>query len=152
MFTDCYCTQFRRAANSLTSIYDRALKPVGLKITQFSMLRALERLGSATFTELAKEAALDKTTISRSLKLLVEAGWVSISNEQDARFKVASLSAEGTDKLRQAEEFWRLAQRQVEKEFQDFMVGPVDTGLLKALETIQHAGSVAADGGDRNNA
>ncbi|WP_397448211.1 MarR family winged helix-turn-helix transcriptional regulator [Pseudomonas sp. NA-150] len=143
MFTDCYCTQFRRAANSLTSIYDRALKPVGLKITQFSMLRALERLGSATFTEMAKEAALDKTTISRSLKLLIDAGWVSISNEQDARFKVASLSPEGTKMLRQAEDYWRLAQRQVEKEFQSFLVGPVDTGLLKALETIQHAGSEA---------
>lgn len=145
MFTDCYCTQFRRAANSLTSIYDRELRPVGLKITQFSMLRALERLGSATFTELAKEAALDKTTISRSLKLLIEAGWVSISNEQDARFKVASLSLEGTLKLRQAEEYWRIAQRQVEQEFQSFLVGPVDVGLLKALETIQHAGSAAAD-------
>jgi len=145
MFTDCYCTQFRRAANSLTSIYDRELRPVGLKITQFSMLRALERLGSASFTELAKEAALDKTTISRSLKLLIDAGWVSISNEQDARFKVASLSAEGTNKLRHAEEYWRIAQRQVEQQFQSFLVGPVDVGLLRALETIQHAGSAAAD-------
>lgn len=145
VFTDCYCTQFRRAANSLTSIYDRALRPVGLKITQFSMLRALERLGSATFTELAKEAALDKTTISRSLKLLIEAGWVSVSNEQDARFKVASLSSEGTTKLRNAEVFWRDAQHQVEQEFQSFLVGPVDVGLLKALETIQYAGSLAAE-------
>lgn len=146
MFTDCYCTQFRRAANSLTSIYDRALKPVGLKITQFSMLRALERLGSATFKELAKEAALDKTTISRSLKLLVDGGWVSITNEQDARFKVATLSAEGTKVLRNAEEYWRVAQRQVEQEFQSFLIGPADIGLLKALETIQSAGSKASEG------
>ena len=145
MFTNCYCTQFRRAANSLTSIYDRELRPVGLKITQFSMLRALERLGSATYTELSKEAALDKTTISRSLKLLVEAGWVSITNESDARFKVASLSLEGISKLRHAEEYWIVAQREVEREFQCVLVEPVDVGLLKALETIQHAGRVAEE-------
>lgn len=139
MFTNCYCTQFRRAANSLTSIYDRALKPVGLKITQFTLLRSLERLGSATFTEVAKEAALDKTTISRGLKLLIDAGWVNVSNETDARFKVASLSEDGTRMLRNAEKYWIIAQQQVEQEFKGFLNGPVDINLLKALETIQRA-------------
>jgi len=45
MFTDCYCTKFRRASNALTRIYDAALRPVGLRITQFSLLRSLARLG-----------------------------------------------------------------------------------------------------------
>src|ERR1700761_6488857 len=79
MFTDCYCTQFRRSANQLTGIYDEALRPVGLKITQFSLLRAIERLGAATYNEIAAEAALDKTTISRNLKVLINAGWVTVS-------------------------------------------------------------------------
>ena len=45
MFTDCYCTQFRRSSRALTRLYDAALKDHGIRITQFSLLRALRRLG-----------------------------------------------------------------------------------------------------------
>jgi DNA-binding MarR family transcriptional regulator len=137
MFTDCYCTQFRRSANALTGVYDDALRPVGLKITQFSLLRALERLGSGTFTEVAAEAALDKTTISRNLNILVKAGWVNIAIEEDARFKVASLSKEGAKKLRSAEPYWQIAQARVESGVQQFMKGPANKKLLEALEALQ---------------
>jgi DNA-binding MarR family transcriptional regulator len=137
MFTDCYCTQFRRSANALTGVYDDALRPVGLKITQFSLLRALERLGPATFTDIATEAALDKTTISRNLKVLINAGWVTVGSEDDARFKIATLSDAGLKMLRRAEPYWKVAQKQVEREVRKFMKGPANTQLLEALETLQ---------------
>jgi DNA-binding MarR family transcriptional regulator len=141
MFTDCYCTQFRRSANALTSVYDDALRPVGLKITQFSLLRALERLGSATFTEIAAEAALDKTTISRNLKILINAGWVDVAPEADARYKVARLSKAGVKMVRSAEPYWQQAQAKVESEVQRFMKGPANKRLLQTLESLQHAGT-----------
>jgi DNA-binding MarR family transcriptional regulator len=143
MFTDCYCTQFRRSANKLTGIYDEALRPVGLKITQFSLLRALERLGAATYNEIAAEVALDKTTISRNLKVLINAGWVivSVSPEEDARYRSAQLSKEGVKILRKAEPYWRVAQRQVEKGVQQFLNGPANKQLLDALETLQQVSS-----------
>lgn len=145
MFTDCYCTQFRRSANALTGIYDDALRPVGLKITQFSLLRALERLGTATFTEIATEAALDKTTISRNVNILISAGWVVTEAPADARFKVARLSPEGTQKLRSAEPYWQLAQARVEEEVQRFMKGPANKRLLEALESLQRVGPSTQD-------
>jgi DNA-binding MarR family transcriptional regulator len=137
MFTDCYCTQFRRSANALTSIYDDALRPVGLKITQFSLLRALERLGSANLSEIADEVALDKTTISRNLNILIGAGWVETAPDTDARYKVASLSRAGKKILRLAEPYWQRAQARVESEVQKFMKGPANTRLLEALESLQ---------------
>ncbi|WP_207005110.1 MarR family winged helix-turn-helix transcriptional regulator [Trinickia mobilis] len=137
MFTDCYCTQFRRSANALTGVYDDALRPVGLKITQFSLLRALERLGAATYNEIAAEAALDKTTISRNLKILINAGWVEAAPESDARFRVARLSRQGIEKLRSAEPYWMIAQNQVENEVQKFLKGPTNKRLLQALESLQ---------------
>ena len=139
MFTDCYCTQFRRSANQLTGIYDEALRPVGLKITHFSLLRAIERLGAATYNEIAAEAALDKTTISRNLKVLINAGWVTVSvpPEEDARYRSAQLSKEGVKKLRSAEPYWRVAQRLVEDGVQRFLNGPANQQLLEALEALQ---------------
>jgi DNA-binding MarR family transcriptional regulator len=138
--TDCYCTQFRRSANTLTSIYDEALRPIGLKITQLSLLRALGRLGRATYTELAVESALDKTTISRNLKVLVNAGWVIVTPEEDARYKVASLSKEGVKLLRRAQPYWRVAQERVEEGVQRFLKGPANKQLLQALESLQQVG------------
>jgi DNA-binding MarR family transcriptional regulator len=140
MFTECYCTQFRRSANALTSIYDEALRPVGLKITQLTLLRGLDRLGSATYNEIATELSLDKTTISRNIKLLIDAGWVEVSADEDARYKLAKLSPTGARVLKEAEPHWRTAQTQVEKELRKYLKGPAKDVLLQALETLQHVG------------
>jgi DNA-binding MarR family transcriptional regulator len=140
MFTECYCTQFRRSANALTSIYDEALRPVGLKITQLTLLRGLDRLGSATYNEIATELSLDKTTISRNIKLLIDAGWVEVSADEDARYKLAKLSTTGARVLKEAEPHWRTAQTQVEKELKKYLKGPAKDVLLQALETLQHVG------------
>ncbi len=140
MFTECYCTQFRRSANALTSIYDDALRPVGLKITQLTLLRGLDRLGSATYNEIATELSLDKTTISRNIKLLIDAGWVEVSSDEDARYKLAKLSRAGARVLKEAEPHWRAAQTQVEKELKKYLKGPAKDVLLEALETLQQFG------------
>ena len=140
MFTECYCTQFRRSANALTSVYDNALRPLGLKITQLTLLRGLDRLGSATYNEIATELSLDKTTISRNIKLLIDAGWVDVSSDDDARYKLATLSPAGARVLKEAEPYWRAAQNQVEKELKKFLKGPAKAALLEALETLQQVG------------
>jgi DNA-binding MarR family transcriptional regulator len=137
MFTECYCTQFRRSANALTQIYDNALRPAGLKITQHSLLRALARMKSATYNEVAAEVDLDKTTISRNLKVLIDAGWVEVSADEDARYKVAKLSESGVQKLNDAQPYWRAAQKQVELEMKKYLKGPAKAVLLEALETLQ---------------
>jgi DNA-binding MarR family transcriptional regulator len=140
MFTDCYCTQFRRASNALTKIYDEALKPVGLRITQFSLLRGLGRLGSATLTELAEEAALDLTTISRNVKLLIELGWVEVlPGEADRREKLLKLNDAGRGMIRKAMPNWRKAQRRIEVHMKEFLKIPTEDRLLEALETLQKA-------------
>ena len=139
MFTDCYATQFRRSANAISRIYDDELRPTGLKISQFSLLRALRRLGETTMTEIAIDVALDKTTISRNIKVLIDAGWVETGTQEDARFKTARLSKSGTRKLVQAEVHWRRAQQRVEKEVMPFLNGPANERLLDTLQTIQKA-------------
>jgi DNA-binding MarR family transcriptional regulator len=138
---ECYCTEFRRTANALTGIYDDALRPAGLKITQLSLLRTLGRLGEAPYTDIAAELGLDKTTISRNIKLLIEAGWITISGDEDARHKVAKLSPAGAKKLREGNKYWRDAQAQVESEMKQFLKGAAKVALLEALGTLQQFGS-----------
>lgn len=140
MFTDCYCTQFRRTSNGLTRIYDEALRPVGLRITQFSLLRGLNRLGEATVTELAIEAALDRTTMSRNVKLLVEAGWIEVvPGKGDGREKVLRLNNVGRNVITRATPYWSKAQARVEKYTKEFLKTPTNSRLLEALEKLQEA-------------
>ena len=71
----CACTTLRRAARAVTAAYDAALAPSGLRITQFSILRRLARLGPLPVTRLAAEAALDRSTMGRNLNPLERRGF-----------------------------------------------------------------------------
>lgn len=137
MFTDCYCTQFRRSANALTRLYDAEFRPIGLRLTQFSLLRAISRLGRATMTEVALEAALDKTTMSRNMRILVRKGWVDVAGSKDGRERVVTLSASGAAMIRRALPYWQGAQKKVESLAKSYFRKPVNPGLLDALESLQ---------------
>jgi DNA-binding MarR family transcriptional regulator len=138
MFTDCYCTQFRRASHGLTRIYDNALRPQGLRITQFSLLRGLGRLGQATLTELSDEAALDRTTMSRNVKVLIDAGWIdAIPGEKDGREKILKLNDRGRKMIRDAMPAWSKAQSRVEKYLKQYLKTPTNKQLIEALEALQ---------------
>src|SRR6201995_3495375 len=140
MFTDCYCTQFRRTSGALTKIYDEALEPVGLRITQFSLLRSLGRIGIATITQLADESALDLTTISRNVKLLIERGWVDVlPGEKDKREKRLSWNENGKAAVKNAMPQFRKAQGHIEKHMKNYLRGPTEAQLIEALETLQKA-------------
>ena len=84
----CACITLRRAARAVTAAYDAALAPSGLRVTQFSVLRKLARLGPLPVTRLATGAALDRSTMGRNLNPLERRGLVRIEGG-----KVTSASA-----------------------------------------------------------
>ena len=110
----CYCTNARaRAARSLTDIYDRALEPVGVRVTQFSVLKALLRLDHPTITVLAEETVLDRSTLGRNLRIMVRNGWVEIGPGHDERSRVVTTTALGRDLVARAMPLWRAAQDEI---------------------------------------
>ncbi|HEX4510070.1 MAG TPA: MarR family transcriptional regulator [Burkholderiaceae bacterium] len=124
----------------LTRIYDEALRPVGLRITQFSLLRSLGRLGLATTTQLADESALDRTTISRNVKLLIESGWVDVAEGgDDKRERFLSLTRSGQKAIARAMPCFQKAQEAVERTSQRSLGGTTSDRLLKALIELQGA-------------
>ncbi|EKS36883.1 MarR family winged helix-turn-helix transcriptional regulator [Afipia broomeae] len=138
MFTDCYCTQFRRSSRALTRLYDAALKDHGIRITQFSLLRAVRRLGgAATFSELAEEVVLDTTTISRNVKVLAANGWVSFQNTDDGREKKIRLSSAGGRKIDTATSSWQVAQDQILGSAKEIFAARKGDPLIDTLEKLQ---------------
>ena len=66
--TPCHCIQVRRAAGALTKLYDKALEPVGLTVSQFSLLNDIRALGPCSKSALADYTGLERTTIIRALR------------------------------------------------------------------------------------
>ena len=75
----CTCARLRRTARRLTRAYDRALRPSGLRLTQYSVLANVTRAGGLSITELAERLAMDRTTLTRNLRPLEAAGWVRVA-------------------------------------------------------------------------
>ena len=109
----CGCFNTRKAARAVTRFYDGMLAPSGLKATQLTMLGAISISGPARMSELAEMLALDKTTLTRNLKLLEAAGLIAIAAGADRRARVVALTGAGTDALERALPRWREAQRRM---------------------------------------
>ncbi len=106
----CTCANLRMAARTVTQAYDRALAPAGLKLTQFTLLTTLERLGDAPLTTLAEKLVMDRTTLTRNLRPLIDRGLIEALDVGDKRIRQLSLSKEGTKVLRKARPRWERAQ------------------------------------------
>jgi len=64
------CASFRRAARALTHLYDEALRPVGLRATQFTIMQVLSLAGEVSQGQLAQMLAMDSTTLTRTLQIM----------------------------------------------------------------------------------
>lgn len=111
--TRCTCFSLRKATRAVTQLYDEALRPTGLRTTQFSLLTLLRLAGGIPMTQLAEEAVMDRTTLSRNLDLLVRDGLVRIQAGADARVREVELTRAGVAKLAAAFPLWQGAQRSV---------------------------------------
>lgn len=108
----CTCFYTRKAARSLTQYYDNLLQPVGLRITQFCVLVALALRGAMPITPLAEILGMDRTTLSRSLKVLMSQGFLVLDEDMDRRRHLVKLTESGLQVLESALPYWQQAQNQ----------------------------------------
>ncbi|MGH8849570.1 MAG: MarR family winged helix-turn-helix transcriptional regulator, partial [Casimicrobiaceae bacterium] len=102
-------------ARALTQLYDDAMAPSGLRITQFSLLRTVARDGNARISDLAAALLLDRTALSRNLDPLLARGLLSVSRGRDARTREVALTRSGARALEAATPYWKRAQTRVAK-------------------------------------
>jgi DNA-binding MarR family transcriptional regulator len=109
----CTCFKLRSLSRRVTQLYDRALAPSGLKVTQYSLIanaRRREASNPPTVTELAQKLVTDRTTLTRNLKPLVDAGYIKVGSGADERSKAVSVTAKGEAAYQAARPLWSAAQ------------------------------------------
>lgn len=127
--TRCLCLASRRAARAITREFDQALRPHGLRATQFSLLAALHLAGPRSIGELAELLSADRTTLTRNLAVVEQHGWVKLRvDRDDARSRLAVITAKGSRALKAALPTWRAVQQRLLEQ-----LGPQAAASLHAL-------------------
>jgi DNA-binding MarR family transcriptional regulator len=114
---DCACFNTRKTARVLGQVYDRALEPSGLKNTQFTALAVAADYDGISITELSQAMEIERTTLTRNLKLLERDGLLKVGPGPDGRSKMVVLTPKGRRRLDAALPLWRAAQQRVLREF-----------------------------------
>jgi len=111
----CTCLRLRRATRRMTRLYDHALEPAGITITQFGVLGHLHYRDGIGMGVLADWIGMDPTTLNRTLKPLLDRGLIHNGPDpQDRRVRAVSITLSGRAKLLEAVPLWRQAQGAVE--------------------------------------
>src|ERR1700730_1860276 len=107
----CMCASFRRASRILTQHYDTALRPLGLRATQFTLLQALSLAGEVSQRTLGEILAIDSTTLTRTLAIMGRRGWIASRSGKDRRERWLSLSEIGRAEFKRARPHWEKVQQ-----------------------------------------
>lgn len=113
----CLCANLRRAARALTQRYDEALRPLGITITQFTILQALSLAGKVTQGRLGEVLAMDSTTLTRTLAIMGKRGWISSQPGADRRERRLSLSGAGKLMFNRVLPHWQRTQLELGTRF-----------------------------------
>jgi len=112
----CTCFHLRRATRQVSQIYDRELAAVDLSLNEYSILRRTSESPRA-LGDLADALGMDRSTLSRNLKPLLDEGWLLEVRGEDARQRLLQLSDSGRARLQLARPHWKRAQKQIDEAF-----------------------------------
>src|SRR3984957_950293 len=102
----CMCGSLRRAARVLTQVYEDALRPLGLRAPQFTILQVLSLAGEVSQGQLGEILAMDSTTLTRTLKIMVRQTWIAERRGEDRRERLLRLAKAGDIQLKRALPAW----------------------------------------------
>lgn len=113
----CLCLHARRAARSLARRFDLAFQPLDLTNGQFSLMMTLNQPQPPRISRLAEFLAMDRTTLTATLKPLQRRGLVEVlPDPADRRGKVMRLTDDGRALLKEALPIWERTHAEVDEQ------------------------------------
>src|SRR6516165_9812796 len=121
----CIAVRLRLLNRVVTNLYDDALRPLGLKVSQLNILVVTANLGLAQPGKVCTLLELDTSTLSRNVERMRAKGWLEVVPVEDARTQPFRLTAQGKRLLEGAVPAWEQAQSQATE-----FLGPEGIALL----------------------
>ena len=111
MARECTAVRLRLLNRVVTHLYDEALRPLGLKVSQLNILVVTANLELARPADVCRILHLEASTLSRNLERMRASGWVETVAGEDARSQPFRLTPAGKRILEQAASAWEQGQR-----------------------------------------
>ena len=127
----CIAVRLRLLNRVVTNLYDAALRPLGLKVSQMNVLVAVAKLGVARPARVSELLHLDLSTLSRNVDRMMVRGWLEAVPEEDARTQPFRLTAAGKSLIERAVPAWEEAQRQASEVLGDEGIALLDKAAKK---------------------
>jgi len=125
----CIIARARLISRVMTNIFDEELRPLGLVSSQHTLLGSIMRLGVATRAEIGRANCLDRSTLTRNLKLMSDAGWIEeVADQVQGRQRPIRLSKAGEDLLFSSMPAWQAGQKRALK-----LLGQAGMSAIKAV-------------------
>jgi len=135
------CGSLRRAARALTQIYERELRPLGLRSTQLTILQVLSRTGELPQKRLGEILAMDSTSLTRTLAVMLRHGWITERRGEDRRERWIGMARAGEKKLNHALPVWEKVQARLRRE-----IGPQSwNDLMQLTRQLTHLAAIEGD-------
>jgi DNA-binding MarR family transcriptional regulator len=129
--SECVAVRLRMLNRVVTNIYDDALRPLDLKVSQMTILVAAAKMGTVRPVDLCEILHLDISTLSRNVDRMKTRGWLEVVPDEDGRSQPFRLTPQGRKLLEKAIPVWSKAQKQVKRVLGD--------GFVEQLfETMKH--------------
>jgi DNA-binding MarR family transcriptional regulator len=130
----CNCLRLRQATRRVTQLYDQALAPLDLRVTQFSLLTQVDRLGPVALNALADVMVMDRATLGHNVRPLLTRGLVRLDVGQDRRSREVSITPAGRELQLEAQALWQRAQLAFESEIGSEAAASLRSELLRVAE------------------
>jgi DNA-binding MarR family transcriptional regulator len=131
-FSQCLVLNTRMAARAVTRRTDRKLRPHGVTAAQFNILAALHSRPARSVTEMAGDLAMERSTLSRNLRLLVGKGLVRTHPAEHGNGRLGVLTAEGEALVERLAPEWR----QSHEELCEILGKPDLPSIIVALKRL----------------
>ena len=108
--TECIAVRVRIINRVLTAVFDEALRPFGLRVSQANILVAVARMREARPSDVCRVLRLEKSTLSRDVEVMKRQGWLESDPPTGGRNQKLRLTAIGLDLLARSRPAWETAQ------------------------------------------
>lgn len=108
----CIAVRLRILSRRVTRIYNQALRPYGLMVSQMNILVAVSCLGEARQQEVCQALHLEKSTLSRDVGRMRSQGWLEEVPGEDGRTALLRITPAGKRLLEKATPAWQRAQEE----------------------------------------
>jgi DNA-binding MarR family transcriptional regulator len=133
--TSCISVRVLLLNRVITNIYDDALRPLDLKVSQMNVLVAAAKMGTARPAAVCEHLHLDVSTLSRNVERMKARGWLEVVPEEDGRAQPFRLTSQGRKLLEKAVPAWSEAQQHVKKVLGDGLVEQLNRAMIRVRES-----------------